>query len=146
MGEYLCRTGTAAGPYAGRVRPLRFEFLLESINVLTPRVPRRSPLARCRPLYLGPGATWPVVPHSCKPRAHMRIHWPGVLLPLLQVPSGQVSASLPDPWGDMAAAYLRSLLAAQQGERAEACKEYRNGYAAPLASMLNSDKVGRVWR
>lgn len=57
-----------------------------------------------------------------------------------QVPSGQVSASLPDPWGDMAAAYLRSLLAAQQGERAEACKEYRNGYAAPLASMLNSDK------
>ncbi|GIL81754.1 hypothetical protein Vretimale_1374 [Volvox reticuliferus] len=56
------------------------------------------------------------------------------------VPTGQLSAQLPEPWPDMVAAFLRCLVAQHNGERAVACKEFREGYAAALASMLNADK------
>ncbi|GFR49845.1 hypothetical protein Agub_g11742 [Astrephomene gubernaculifera] len=55
------------------------------------------------------------------------------------VPSGPLSA-LPDPWADIAGALLRCLVAQNNGERALACKEYREGCAAALASLLNADK------
>ncbi|KAG2499740.1 hypothetical protein HYH03_002673 [Edaphochlamys debaryana] len=56
------------------------------------------------------------------------------------VPAGQLAAALPEGWGDMAAALLRCLVAQHGGDRVAACKEYRDGYAAALASLLNADK------
>ncbi|EFJ42771.1 hypothetical protein VOLCADRAFT_97169 [Volvox carteri f. nagariensis] len=56
------------------------------------------------------------------------------------VPTGQLSSQLPEPWGDMVAAFMRCQVAQNNGERAVACREYREGYATSLASLLNADK------
>ncbi|KAG2449210.1 hypothetical protein HYH02_005957 [Chlamydomonas schloesseri] len=55
------------------------------------------------------------------------------------VPSGGPLAALPEGWPPLVAAYLRCMVAQNNGERAAACKEYRE-YADGLASMLNADK------
>ncbi|KXZ43575.1 hypothetical protein GPECTOR_86g368 [Gonium pectorale] len=55
------------------------------------------------------------------------------------VPEGPLSA-LPAPWRGMVGSLLNSLVAQHKGERGNACKQYRDGYAAALASLLNEDK------